>query len=72
VLVAQAGRTRGQAIVQAKEILLRAQARVLGVVLNKVKDSAVQYRRDPSSSLAGAATPPKLSSSAQVSARVEP
>ncbi len=58
VLVAEAGRTRGQAISQAKELLLRAQARVLGVVLNKVRGSALSYDSYNRSESDGAAARP--------------
>jgi len=43
VLVAEAGHTRGRALAQAKEILLSAQARILGVVLNKVRETSAAY-----------------------------
>lgn len=43
LLVVEAGRTSGQALRQANEILDRAQAQILGVVLNKAPRSPTPY-----------------------------
>jgi capsular exopolysaccharide synthesis family protein len=56
LLVAEAGHTRGQAAAQAKELLLRAQARVLWVVLNKVPDTTVANRGYDRSATSGSAS----------------